>query len=131
MSDDALDLAGRIAAIDDEKKSLALRQRQLEDERRGIETRLIDVMCEKCVNSVRVFDRTVYIHRQTWARIKDPGQVDAAVEVARRNGWGDVIAIGTQRLSAHVREAGGLENMGPGMTEHFVADEQVSIRSRT
>lgn len=89
-------LAKRKAELDAELKGV-------KSQMKGLEDSLITYYTENNVQSLNVDGRTCYLHRQTWASLKD---VQAGVAALKQAGLGDMVkeSCHAGTLSAWVRE---------------------------
>lgn len=126
---EALDLAGKVARIDEHRAELREALQALEAERKELEVKLIDLMTAATVQSIKAAGRTVYLRLQTWVKPRDADRA-AAVQAAQTCGYGDAVTVNTQRMSALAREAGGVHMLPPEIQAAFEETESVSIRTR-
>lgn len=98
-----------------------------------IEPILLDQFSQNSTSKVTAHGRTVYVHRQLWAKAKD-GDKQAVIEALRASSLTQYVSetFNTNSLSAYVRE---LEAQGVPLPEPLAAtietSEVFSLRSRT
>ena len=95
----------RLAELEDEKSDLERRLKRVKSEIADVEPVVRDEMAQEGVQSINVGDRTVYLHRQLWARPRD-GDYASAVEALREVGLDEYVEekFNVHSLSAVVRE---------------------------
>lgn len=102
-----IDLSGpqRLIEIDEELERLDGRSADLKKEREELEARLLEQFGQQGVSKVSLNDKTVYMHRQTWAGVVD-GRKEDLHAALRDVGAGDLVkeSVNMNSLSALVRE---------------------------
>lgn len=94
----------RFVSIDTEIKDLEARVKMLKTERASLNDAILDDFAESNVESVTIDGKTVFTHRQIWA--KSLFSKEAVASALRESGYGDLVTEGfnTNTLSAILRE---------------------------
>lgn len=120
----------RLIELDDKLKALDAQAEPLRKEREALSAELVESFTQDGLSSANMDGRTLYLHVQAWAGHN--GDAKAAVDALRAEGLEDCLMLGTQRLSARVREMGEEEFFAayPALKEHIRVDVRSSIRVR-
>ncbi len=94
-------MARRRVVLDDEKKALARRTKEVQSELDSIETRMADTLTGLGIDSIRVDGILHYLQQKTWVK---GGNKEAAIDWLYEQGMRDCLMLGTQRLTALAKE---------------------------
>lgn len=139
MSDAFLEVAAAWKQLDDELDEMETKKAQIEEQIKEIKTKmrpyedqLLELFAENEVNNIRIQGKTLYIHRQLWARPLD-GDYEKACKVLREVGLDEYVkeTVNINSISAYVREQ---DEMGIELPEQFAegfkVDEVYQVRSK-
>lgn len=139
MNDVFLDTANAWKALDDqidelEQKRSAIEHqiKELKKQIQPYEEQLLQMFAENGVNNIKIHGKTIYIHRQLWARPVD-GDYERACKILREIGLDEYVkeTVNVNNISAYVREQ---DEMGSELPSSFYdafrVDEVYKVRSR-
>lgn len=140
MSDAFLEVASEWKALDDKLDELETQKtvieeqiKELKRQMRPYEEQLLLFFSEHGVNNIKLHGKTLYIHRQLWARPLD-GDYERACKVLRDIGLDEYVkeTVNVNSISAYVREQ---DDMGIELPERFMdgfrVDEVYQVRSKS
>lgn len=125
-------LLSKFLELDTEKRELKEQLERATRERGAVEAELLEAFAEEGIDSIKKDGRTVYLHRQLWAKAKD-GDRERAVAILRKCRLQEYIRedFNTQQVSAFAREH---DKEGTSLPKHFDTgfdvSEVFSIRTR-
>lgn len=125
------DKVKRLQHLDDEKRDLEVRLKEISEERKGLEQEVLDLFAEAGISSMKVDGRTVSLRRELWASPLD-GQKDVACEYLKNNGLGVYVneTFNSLSISAYVRERVENDDLPAGFTDFFNVTEKYKIVTR-
>ncbi len=100
--------------LDSLRRELEDRLDEVKKKMEPLNEELVENFIQAGVQSTKFMDKTVYIHTQLWASVKEESKQIAAA-VFKNNGLGDLVkeAVNAQTLSAYFRELQKEEKEGP------------------
>lgn len=125
-----IDALKKILNLDDEKKRLDARIKEIRAERAVLEETLMNEFAENGINQMKVDGKTVYLTRELWASPKDK---DQSFNYLKLIGLGDYVAetVNSNSISAFVREMEkSQEPLPDGFEDHFRVSEVFKIKTR-
>jgi len=123
-----LQLAKYIALLDARERDLKAKRKEIADIADEAKDVVLDRMIESGTAKISAAGKTLYIHRQEYARVRGK-QHAKAVKVLQANGKQDLITLGTQKLSAFLR-SNPLEDQPEDMQKMFGVWEKEEVRVR-
>ena len=139
MNDDILDLSSKFLDLEEKRddceneiKRLKSKVDDLNSQMQSIGRQMMELFSSGDVNSIKVRGRTLYIHKQSWAKPKDK-DLERACRILKEIGmqWLVEEKINTHTISAHVRECDAQDIPLPArFSEAFEVSDVFSIRSR-
>jgi hypothetical protein len=108
----------RYAALHRRRTELEVQLRAVNDQIDALQPTLMDDFSRQGITSLTVDGRTVYLHRRTWATVRQGVDRREVVDVLRSSGLGHFVSetFNTNTLSAYVRE---LEEEGEGLPDEL------------
>ena len=121
----------KLLQLDDERKDLEARIKEISEKRKGIESQVLDAFAEAGVDKVRVDGRTVSLRRELWASPLD-GDKDRACEYLETSGLGVYVnkTFNTLSISAWVRERDRDGDLPDDFKDYFKVSETFKVDTR-